>query len=126
MASAGTVWVSARHSRSVMAVGRGEALLKGTALRREAVPKPRASARQRNYSMKKLWCSVDAIYISCLLSNCAFVTPHNAKYLAKLKKKAATFQIITKQNCLNTDHKNFIELFLKTYESIIGTLTSNI
>lgn len=74
--------------------------------------KLRGSVRQRNDSVKKLWCPVDAIYISHLLSNCVFVTLHDGKYLAKLKK-AATFQTITKQNCLNAGHNVLLKYFKK-------------
>lgn len=97
----------------MVAVEGGKALLRGTALEREAVPKLRASVRQRNYSVKKLWCPVDAIYISRLLSNCVSVTLHDGKYLAKRKKKAATFQTITKQNCLNAGQNVLLKYFKK-------------
>lgn len=96
----------------MVTVGGGKALLRGTAPGTEAVPKLRGSVRQRNDSVKKLWCPVDAIYISHLLSNCVFVTLHDGKYLAKLKK-AATFQTITKQNCLNAGHNVLLKYFKK-------------
>lgn len=96
----------------MVTVGGGKALLRGTAPGREAVPKLSGSVRQRNDSVKKLWCPVDAIYISHLLSNCVFVTLHDGKYLAKLKK-AATFQTITKQNCLNAGHNVLLKYFKK-------------
>lgn len=62
---------------------------RGSAERNSTRKRDSSKARHRNYSVNKLWCPVDTIHISYLLSNCAFITPHNSKCLAKLKKEGS-------------------------------------
>lgn len=100
---AGTVWPLCRDS---VGVSQAQQICGGSTGRRDSAERNStrkggsSKARQRNYSVKKLWCPVDTIHISCLLSNCAFIIPHNGKCLAKLKKEGS-----------NLSNNNTAELF---------------
>lgn len=103
---------SQAQQTSVTAAGREEAVLRVAALGREAVPKVSASVRQRNYSVKKLYCSMDVIYI-CLRPNCTSTMTPPKLCILQIQKAAATFQTTTKQNRLNPENKVFIKSIFK-------------